>query len=26
MAKQMIYSDHSRQASLRGVNQLAEAV
>jgi len=26
MAKQIIYSDHSRQAILRGVNQLAEAV
>ena len=26
MAKQIIYSDHSRQALLRGVNQLAEAV
>jgi len=26
MAKQIIYSDHSRQAILRGVNQLADAV
>jgi chaperonin GroEL len=26
MSKQIIYSDHSRQAILRGVNQLAEAV
>jgi len=26
MPKQIIYSDHSRQAILRGVNQLAEAV
>src|SRR6202051_5002450 len=26
MAKQITYSDHSRQAILRGVNQLAEAV
>ncbi len=26
MAKQIVYSDHSRQAILRGVNQLAEAV
>ncbi len=26
MAKQIIYSDQSRQAILRGVNQLAEAV
>jgi len=26
MAKQIAYSDHSRQAILRGVNQLAEAV
>jgi chaperonin GroEL len=26
MAKQIIYSDDSRQAILRGVNQLAEAV
>src|SRR5580658_7316583 len=26
MAKQIIYSEHSRQAILRGVNQLAEAV
>ena len=26
MAKQIIFSDHSRQAILRGVNQLAEAV
>jgi chaperonin GroEL len=26
MAKQIIYCDHSRQALLRGVNQLAEAV
>ncbi|MGA2133561.1 MAG: chaperonin GroEL [Bryobacteraceae bacterium] len=26
MAKQIVYSDHSRQAILRGVNQLADAV
>src|SRR6202043_805851 len=26
MAKQILYSDHSRQAILRGVNQLADAV
>src|ERR1700737_1717543 len=26
MAKQIIYSEHSRQAILRGVNQLADAV
>jgi chaperonin GroEL (HSP60 family) len=26
MAKQITYSDHSRQAILRGVNQLADAV
>src|SRR5271170_3573342 len=26
MAKQIIYADHSRQAILRGVNQLADAV
>src|ERR1700685_16163 len=26
MAKQIIYNDHSRQAILRGVNQLADAV
>jgi chaperonin GroEL len=26
MAKQIIYSDNSRQAILRGVNQLANAV
>ena len=26
MAKQIIYSDDSRQAILRGVNQLADAV
>src|SRR5437660_3612599 len=26
MAKQIIYSDHSRQAILRGVNQLADTV
>jgi chaperonin GroEL len=26
MAKQIVYSDESRQAILRGVNQLAEAV
>src|ERR1700686_182624 len=26
MAKQIVYSDQSRQAILRGVNQLAEAV
>ena len=26
MAKQIIYSDESRQAILRGVNQLADAV
>ena len=26
MAKQITYSDQSRQAILRGVNQLAEAV
>ena len=26
MAKQIVYSDHCRQAILRGVNQLAEAV
>src|SRR5579872_3632967 len=26
MSKQIIYSDHSRQAILRGVNQLADAV
>src|SRR2546428_3697920 len=26
MAKQIIYSEHSRQAMLRGVNQLADAV
>lgn len=26
MAKQIVYSDHARQAILRGVNQLAEAV
>src|ERR1044072_8178823 len=26
MAKQIVYSDNSRQAILRGVNQLAEAV
>jgi len=26
MAKQIVYSEHSRQAILRGVNQLADAV
>jgi len=26
MAKEIIYSDHSRQAILRGVNQLADAM
>src|SRR3954463_14398148 len=26
MAKQIVFSDHSRQAILRGVNQLADAV
>ena len=26
MAKQIVYADHSRQAILRGVNQLADAV
>ena len=26
MAKQIIYGEHSRQAVLRGINQLADAV
>jgi len=26
MAKQIVYSEQSRQASMRGVNQLADAV